>query len=79
MFCKYKDVLGKPGEGFHERRILGMAANDLIGTIIIMVIISVVFKINFLIVFLVVSLLTIFMHRIFCVNTTINKKIFGEV
>ena len=31
--CPYKDVLGKPGEGFHSARLLGLAQNDTLGTI----------------------------------------------
>jgi hypothetical protein len=86
-FAEYKDKLGKPNEGVHSRRFLGLAIFDVVGTIagagIIGLIISLIFKYNFLITFLVTLLVLfiigIFLHRIFCVNTTINKWIFGIV
>jgi hypothetical protein len=79
MLCEYKDLFGKPNEGFHKTRLFGLAAYDLIGTIILIIVISVLSGINILSVALFVSVLTILMHRVFCVNTTLNKKIFGIV
>jgi hypothetical protein len=81
--CPYRDVLGKPNEGFHKH-FLGIAINDVIGTILIGILIWFIldktshhvdlWKIE---VFL--FLLAIVLHRMFCVNTTINKLIFGTV
>lgn len=79
MLCQYRDALGKPGEGFHKDRLFGLAANDLIGTIILIVIIALVSGWNVLMVGLVVTVITVLMHRAFCVNTELNKKIFGIV
>ena len=32
MPCPYANALGTPNQGFHQRRVLGLALNDLIGT-----------------------------------------------
>lgn len=84
---KYKDIFGKPNEGPHSHRFLGLAIVDVGATIagagVIGLIISLIFKYNFLNTFLIILLilfvLAIILHRLFCVNTTINKFIFGEV
>jgi hypothetical protein len=39
-FCDYRDSLGKPGEGPHADRWLGLAVRDVIGTIGIGVILA---------------------------------------
>ncbi len=79
MFCEYRDSLGKPGEGFHEERIGDFALWDILGTIIIIIVLSFVTNTNIVYMTIFVSLLTIFLHRIFCVNTALNVKIFGPV
>lgn len=78
-FAKYSDIFGKPKTGFHSFRIFDIAINDLIGTIGIAGIISYIFKFNFSIVLIILLFLGIILHRLFCVNTTINKLLFGEV
>jgi hypothetical protein len=85
MLCKYKDLLGKPNQGFHKH-ILGIALFDVIGTLVISFIIYKLplwsekpTKKFFFIIFISVFLLGIILHRIFCVNTTVNKLIFGEI
>ena len=32
-FCKYKDILGKPGEGVHSYRLFDIAVIDVVLTI----------------------------------------------
>ena len=86
-FAKYSDIFGKPNEGVHKERFLGIASIDLFGTILISVIISVFLylltKKNamgiFSGTFVILILLGIVFHRLFCVNTTINKLIFGKI
>lgn len=34
-FCDYKNSLGEPRKGMHEKRFLGFAVVDLVGTIVI--------------------------------------------
>lgn len=79
MLCKYRDALGKPNEGFHKTRFFGLAANDLIGTIVITLGISYYTGYSLILVILVMLIFTILIHRVFCVNTTLNKAIFGEI
>lgn len=33
MSCPFSKVLGERGKGFHEQRFLGLAMNDMLGTI----------------------------------------------
>ncbi len=82
--CKYKDVLGVPKQGFHSKRFYGYAINDVLGTFFIAFLITIIFyRKNFLINFIIISLLlfilAILLHRLFCVNTTLNVQIFGKV
>ncbi len=77
MLCKYKDALGKPKKGIHRYRIFNIAIADVIMTIIGAVIISYLFKFNFWTTLLILFLLGIIAHRIFCVNTTVDKLLFS--
>jgi hypothetical protein len=79
LLCKYKHIFGVEGNGFHSYRIMNIAVFDFIGTIIIAWLISFIFKLHFVYVVFIAFILGIFLHRIFCVNTTINKYIFGVV
>jgi hypothetical protein len=83
MLCKYKNIFGKPNEGVHKH-FLGIAWFDLIGTLLICFLIWRFTRLynniyNLLIVCIIGILLGILFHRIFCVNTTLNKSIFGKV
>jgi hypothetical protein len=78
-FKKFKNIFGKEGEGAHSIRLFNIAIIDLILTLIGAFLISLFFKINFFIVFLILMILAIILHRLFCVNTTLNKMIFGEI
>jgi hypothetical protein len=76
--CKYKDILGIPEKGIHSYRFFGIAIADVIMTLIGAYFISYFSKISFLYVSTVLFLLGIFLHRIFCVKTTIDKLLFPE-
>ena len=78
MTCKYKNLFGEPNKGLHFH-VLGIAIIDLLLTIIAAYGISVWRDWNFLLVFLYFMIIAIVLHRIFCVNTTINKLLFGIV
>ncbi len=82
--CQYRDILGKPEEGVHSTRFLGVAINDVIGTIVGAYIITYffynkTFYESFYKVLTLLFILGVVLHRIFCVNTTVNKMIFGVV
>jgi len=74
--CKYKNIFGEPGTGVHSIRLFNIAVVDVIGTIILAVIFSKITKINLLVSMLLMFILGIIVHRIFCVNTTVGKKVF---
>lgn len=78
-FSNYSDIFGKPNTGFHSFRIFNIAINDLLGTILISGLVSYIIKFNFFLVLLIFLMLGILLHRLFCVDTTINKLIFGKV
>jgi hypothetical protein len=78
-FCKFKHVFGKEGEGIHKYRFLNIAIFDFLATFFGAIIIAYIFKFNYIITIFVVFLVGILSHRLFCVNTTINKTIFGIV
>lgn len=46
--CPYANLLGEPGKGVHEKRIFGLAANDIYMTIIAAIITSYTFNIQFI-------------------------------
>ncbi len=79
LLCQYRHVLGVEGQGFHSYRVMNIAILDFIGTIVIAWLISIAFKIYFGYVLAAAFALGIVLHRLFCVNTTINKIIFGVV
>jgi hypothetical protein len=77
--CQYKSIFGNPSEGVHSTRIFGVAAVDLILTILAAIMISRYFKTDLFKTTLIIFIIGILAHRLFCVNTTINKLIFGTV
>lgn len=78
-FKNYSEIFGKPNEGVHSYRFLNLAIVDVIMTIIGSFIIAKLFNLNFLLVLSFIFILGIILHRLFCVNTTINKLIFGII
>lgn len=89
--CQYKDLLGKPGTGVHKFRVFDIAIVDLsvvllLGGLITWILykkgskkVKKCIKWYFLGISVSLILLGIIVHRAFCVNTTVNKLIFGEV
>ena len=77
--CRYRHIFGKEGQDFHQQRFMGVALYDTLGTIVGAWLISIMFKIDFLTTLIAAFIIAIIMHRIFCVNTTINQLIFGKV
>jgi hypothetical protein len=81
-------MFGKPGQGIHSYRIFNIAIVDVILTLIL---VYIIYSINvhygvhdgniyaFIVDFLGVFLTGITAHWLFCVNTTINKKIYGVI
>lgn len=76
-FKEFSEIFGRPNEGAHSYRFMNLAIVDIVGTIIGAFIIAKLFNLNFFLTLLLFFILGIILHRLFCVNTTINKFIFG--
>ena len=76
--CKYKDYLGKPDQGVHSYRFGGVAIIDVIMTILGAFLISRYGGYSFAITLGSLFVLGVFMHRLFCVRTTIDRILFSS-
>lgn len=79
---KYSEILGKVGKGVHSYRIFNIAIVDVIATILLAYIINNIIKFFyskslFIYILIILFILGIILHRLFCVDTTINKFIFN--
>ena len=78
MFCTYRDIFGKVGEGVHSYRIFNIAIVDVVFTILAAYIIHLFNpKYGFIFVLAVLFITGIILHHLFCVRTTVDKLIFG--
>jgi hypothetical protein len=75
-FCKYKDIFGKPSEGAHKYRLFDIAVIDVAFTILGAYLISYFSGYIFWKVLAILFLSGIFIHRLFCVRTTVDKIVF---
>jgi hypothetical protein len=82
MFCKYKNIFNEPGKGIHSYRIFNIAIVDVIATILAAYIFYIliyntysIYNYNFLKSIIILFLLSIYIHWLFCVDTTIIKII----
>lgn len=78
-FCKYRYMLGKPKEGIHSIRYLNISIIDVLLTILLAKFIQYYFmkEENIWLILFLTFILGIFMHRLFCVRTTIDKLLFS--
>lgn len=74
--CKYSGIFGEPGAGVHKYRLFGVAIVDVVMTIIGGILISRFSGWPLWIVLAVLFLSGIFLHRLFCVRTTVDKLLF---
>jgi hypothetical protein len=79
LFCKYRDVFGKPNQGIHAYRFMNIAVVDMLGTVAISLLIAYYYRVSAWIVLGCAFLLGVLAHWLFCVNTTLNKMIFGKL
>ena len=79
IFKKYRDLFGKPRTGVHKYRIFGFGLVDVLSTFLLAFIVWKVTNYPLLYVVIGVFIFGIIIHRLFCVNTTLNMLIFGEV
>jgi len=72
--CQYKDILGKPNEGIRQQlRLFDISIIDVLLTIVLGLLLARIFKLTKFNGILLSFLLSIVFHKIFCVDTTINK------
>ena len=76
--CQYKDLFGRPREGAHAYRLFDVAVVDVVATIVVAFIIARVFGFVFWKSLVALFLLGIISHRVFCVETTVDKFIFSD-
>jgi hypothetical protein len=74
VFCKYKDIFGKPSEGAHSWRVFGFAGVDVFATAFVAVLLSLVVG-GVISNFIVLIVLGIIMHHFFCVETKLNTML----
>lgn len=79
--CQFKDIFGRPKEGAHKARIFGVAAADLSLTIALAVFIGMWKKWSMkktIVFFIGLMVVSVLIHRAFCVKTTLTVKVFGQ-
>ena len=81
MFCEHKNLFGEVNTGPHSYRLLNLAVVDVLSTVILAYFI---YKVNgskkksFSKILFYTFLFGIFIHRLFCVRTTIDKLLFPD-
>jgi hypothetical protein len=75
--CTYADIFGKPNTGAHSYRLFNIAIVDVMMTIIGGHLIAKTYNYKSKDVIIILFLLGIILHKIFCVDTTINRLIFN--
>ena len=76
--CQYKDIFGKPNTGFHRYRLFDIAIVDVLLTIFVSYVLAKIITIQFLYVLIGLFLLSIILHRLFCVRTRIDRLLFPD-
>lgn len=76
--CNLQNMFGPPGTGIHSIRLFDVAIIDVIMTLIFAIIFAKITKLNIVMVIIILFLLSIVMHRIFCVRTTVDKMLFSK-
>jgi hypothetical protein len=77
MLCQYKDIFGLSRKGIHSYRLFDLAVVDTLATLIMAYLISRWSKWNTKNMFVFLMILSVFIHKIFCVETTLTNLVFG--
>ena len=77
-FCQYKNIFGEVGKGIHSYRLFNIAIVDVIQTFIGAIIIAYIFNINVILVFIALMIFSVFIHYLFCVDTTLTKIVLNK-
>ena len=76
--CAYKNLFGAPDTGAHSIRFMGIAVVDVVLTVIAGLLMAWFFDWPAWYVVGALFLLGILLHRMFCVQTTVDKLLFGS-
>lgn len=76
--CTYKHIFGEPKKGVHQYRLFGLAVVDVGMTLVAAAVIAYIYKKSFLLVSAILFAIGIILHRVFCVDTVVNRAIFGS-
>lgn len=76
--CKYKNMFGEPNVGLRKYRIFDIAILDTVVTVLIVYMICWFTKWPFWPTLAFVLVLGVFVHKLFCVQTGVAKKLFPE-
>lgn len=74
--CQYRDIFGEPNTGLHSYRIFNIAIVDVLATGALAYLISYTLSYSFVIVLILLLIVSVAMHRAFCVRTTVDKFLF---
>ena len=75
--CKYRDIFGKVGTGVHSVRLFNIAVVDTLLTLVLAYIINSYLQSNLILIFFLLLVLSIVIHKAFCVQTTLTKMFFS--
>ncbi len=76
--CKYSDLFGEPDTGVHQYRIFNIAIVDVIATLMVaLVLYKFNPKIEYWIYLVGLFIISIILHRLFCVRTTVDILLFS--
>ena len=77
--CHYSKLFGEAGSttGMRKSRVFGIAVLDVTVTLACAVLIAWVFKFPYIQTIVAIFILGIFVHRLFCVRTAVDKMIFS--
>ena len=76
--CKYKDLFGKPREGWRKYRIFDIAIMDTLVVLLIGYLFSIYSGYPLLPTLAILFISGIIAHRIFCVRTGIDRLLFKD-
>ena len=71
-----KKMFGDPNKGVHSYRFFNIAYVDVLATIIGSILLARLMKWNYIYTMIGMFLLGIVLHRLFCVRTTLDKRLF---
>jgi hypothetical protein len=74
--CDYRNIIGKPNEGVHQYRFMGIAIVDVTVVIVFAFLLHYFYHFHFIYTLIILFLLGIIFHRIFCVRTAVDRWLF---